>query len=65
LPSIISVDTPETIIDVNTFEDEDKYKYFEFIHQKSSKTYQGWINSATFAISKNKSKQIMFQAKAI
>lgn len=65
LPSIISVDTPETIIDVNTFEDEDKYKYFEFIHQKSGKIYQGWINSATFAISKNKSKQIMFQAKKI
>jgi len=65
LPTTISADTDEQILDISTFEDDDKYKYFEFIHQKSGKEYQGWINSATFAISKNKSKQIMFQAKKI
>ena len=65
LPTTISADTDEQILDISTFEDEDKYKYFEFIHQKSGKEYQGWINSATFAISKKKSKQIMFQAKNI
>lgn len=65
LPTTISADTDEQILDISTFEDDDKYKYFEFIHQKSGKEYQGWINSATFAISKKKSKQIMFQAKKI
>ena len=65
LPSIISVDTPETIIDVNTFEDEDKYKYFEFTHQKTGKIYQGWINSATFAPTKNKTQKLVLQAKTI
>lgn len=65
LPATISADTSEQILDINTFEDDDKYKYFSLKDEKTNKTYQGWINSVTFALAKNKSKQIMLQAKSI
>lgn len=65
LPTTISADTSETILDIETFEDNDKYKYFSLKDEKTNKTYQGWINSVTFALAKNKSKQIMLQAKSI
>jgi len=64
LPTTISADTTETILTIPNFETK-KYKYFSLVDEKKGKTYQGWTNSITFALAKNKGKQIMLQAKQI
>ena len=63
LPTTISADTQEnpTISDFLT----KKYKYIKLIDEKTGNEYQGWTNSLTFAVIKNKSRQIMLQAKQI
>lgn len=64
LPATISFDTTENAVDVENFNAE-KYKFLSCKDEKTGKTYEGWINSATFAVAQNKSKSILLQAKTL
>ena len=47
-----------------TFE-SNKYKYIQIEDEKTGKIYEGWINSITFAPTKNKTQKLVLQAKTI
>ena len=64
LPAVITADTDTALVDIDSFENK-KYKYLSLRDKKSGKTYEGFINSVTFAISKNREKSITLQAKTI
>jgi hypothetical protein len=64
LPSIISFDTQEKLSSLATVQ-SNKYKYIEIEDEKTGKIYAGWINNATFAVSKNQTQQWELQAKTI
>ena len=64
LPVKISANTKEDLIDVDTFMDK-RYKYVTVTDKKSKKTFTGWINSITFAVAKNKEKQIEMQSRSV
>ena len=62
LPVTIECDT---VTDFSSTFSDNKYKYLKIIDQKSGKSYQGWINSITFAPTKKKSTKLILQAKSI
>ena len=62
LPATIECDTVS--IYNPTFE-SNKYKYIQIEDEKTGKIYEGWINSITFAPTKNKTQKLILQAKTI
>jgi len=62
LPITIECDTVTNL--TSTFS-TNKYKYLTLVDKKSGKKYQGWINSITFAPTKQKSTKLILQAKSI
>lgn len=64
LPATIAFDTSDNAIDVEAFSAV-KYKFVACKDEKTGKIYEGWINSATFAVAQNKSKSILLQAKTL
>lgn len=55
----------ETVSIYNPSFEENKYKYIQIEDEKTGKIYEGWINSITFAPTRNKSQKLILQAKKI
>lgn len=64
LPSTIELSTAERLNSLTQLQD-DRYGFFKFRHEKTGKTYQGWINTITFAVGKNETQNWELQAKNI
>ena len=64
LPSTIELSTAERLESLTQLQ-EDRYGFFKFRHEKTGKTYQGWINTITFAVGKNETQNWELQAKNI
>lgn len=62
LPVTIECDT---VTDLTSTFFTNKYKYLNLFDKKNDKTYQGWVNSITFAPTKKKSTKLILQAKSI
>lgn len=62
LPCTIECDTVQYY---NSDFSSNKYKYIQVKDEKTGKIYEGWINSITFAPTRNKSQKLILQAKTI
>ena len=64
LPMIINCDTAEDAVDLDVFKGN-KYRYLRVSDKKSGRTFSGWINNITFAVTKNKQKSLEMQARGV
>ena len=64
LPMLINCDTAEDVVDLDVFKTK-KYRYLRVTDKKSGRTFSGWINNITFAVTKNKQKSLEMQARGV
>ena len=64
LPVLINCDTSEDVVDLDVFKTK-KYRYLRVTDKKSGRTFSGWINNITFAVTKNKQKSLEMQARGV
>jgi hypothetical protein len=64
LPMLINCDTSEDAADLDVFKTK-KYRYLRVTDKKSGRSFSGWINNITFAVTKNKQKSLEMQARGV